>query len=69
MISAVPQPSAVARMMWARHTCFCGALRSATIASSSTAIRSGDSHDNACSHKESLNCFGRFGNRPNESDH
>jgi hypothetical protein len=35
----------------------------------STAIRSGDSHDNACSHKESLNCFGRFGNRPNESDH
>src|SRR3954464_7488006 len=35
----------------------------------STAIRPGDSHDNACSHKESLNCFGRFGNRPNESDH
>src|SRR3954469_14798412 len=35
----------------------------------STAIRSGDSHDNACSHQESLNCFGRFGNRPNESDH
>jgi hypothetical protein len=32
MISAVPQPSAVARMMLARHTCFCGALRSATIA-------------------------------------
>ena len=31
-----------------------------------TAIRSGDSHDNTCSHKESLNCFGRFGNRPNE---
>ena len=31
--TAVPQPSAVARMMWARHTCFCGALRSATIAS------------------------------------
>jgi hypothetical protein len=22
-----------------------------------------------CSHNESLNCFGRFGNRPNESDH
>jgi hypothetical protein len=34
MISAVPQPSAVARMMLARHTCFCGALRSETIASS-----------------------------------
>jgi len=34
MISAVPQASAVARMMFARHTCFCGALRSATIASS-----------------------------------
>ena len=57
MISAVPQPSAVARMMWARHTCFCGALRSATIASSSTAIRPGDSHDNACSH----NCSADFG--------
>jgi hypothetical protein len=37
MISAVPRPSAVARMMLARH--------------------------------ESLNCFGRCGNRPNESDH
>ena len=34
MISAVPQPSAVARIMFARHTCFCGALRSETIASS-----------------------------------
>jgi hypothetical protein len=34
MISAVPQPSAVARMMLARHTCFCGALRPETIASS-----------------------------------
>src|SRR4030088_3077214 len=34
MISAVPQPSAVARITLARHTCFCGALRSATIASS-----------------------------------
>ena len=33
MISAVPQPSAVARMMAARHTCFCGALRSEMIAS------------------------------------
>jgi hypothetical protein len=31
--------------------------------------RSGDLHDNSCSHSESLNCFGRFGNRPNESDH
>ncbi len=34
MISAVPQPAAVARMIWARHTCFCGAQRSETIASS-----------------------------------
>src|SRR5262249_54348681 len=32
MISAVPQPSAGARMIWARHTCFCGAQRSAAIA-------------------------------------
>ena len=35
----------------------------------STAIRSGDVDDNSCSHGESLNCFGRFGNRPYESDH
>src|SRR5674476_19491 len=34
-----------------------------------TAIRSRDVDDNSCSHAESLNCFGRFGNRPNESDH
>jgi hypothetical protein len=25
--------------------------------------------DNACSHSESLNCFGRFGNRLNASHH
>src|ERR1700737_2164795 len=34
MISSSPQPSAVARMMLAPPTCFCGALRSETIASS-----------------------------------
>jgi hypothetical protein len=34
-----------------------------------TAIRSRDVHDNSCSHAESLNRFGRFGNRPYESDH
>jgi hypothetical protein len=34
-----------------------------------TAIHSGDVHHNSCSHDESLNCFGRFGNRPNESGH
>jgi hypothetical protein len=27
-VSAVPQPSAVAEMMAAPHTCFCGARRS-----------------------------------------
>jgi len=32
--AAVPQPSAVVRMIRARQTCFCGVLRSATIASS-----------------------------------
>src|ERR1700732_3849093 len=32
-------------------------------------ICSRDVDDNSCSHNESLNCFGRFGNRPNESDH
>ncbi len=35
----------------------------------STAVRSRDVNDNSCSHNESLNCFGRFGNRPSESDH
>ena len=34
-----------------------------------TAIFRRDVDDNPCSHAESLNCFGRFGNRPNESDH
>jgi len=34
-----------------------------------TAVRSRDVHDNSCSHSESLNCFGQFGNRPYESDH
>ena len=34
-----------------------------------TAIFRRDVHDNSCSHNESLNCFGQFGNRPNESDH
>jgi hypothetical protein len=34
-----------------------------------TAVCSGDVDDNSCSHTQSLNCFGLFGNRPNESDH
>jgi hypothetical protein len=34
-----------------------------------TAILRRDVHDDSCSHNESLNCFGDFGNRPNESDH
>jgi hypothetical protein len=34
-----------------------------------TAISRRDVDDNSCSHDESLNCFGQFGNRPNESDH
>ena len=66
MISAVPQPSAVARMILARHTCFFGALRLETNRLKPTAILRRDVHDNSCSHNESLNCFGRFGNRPNE---
>jgi hypothetical protein len=35
----------------------------------STTIRSGDVADNSCSHDESQNRFGRFGNRAYESDH
>ena len=32
MIAIVPRPSALARMIRARHTCFCALLRSSTIA-------------------------------------
>ena len=34
-----------------------------------TAIFRRDVDDNSCSHSQSLNCFGPFGNRPSESDH
>jgi hypothetical protein len=34
-----------------------------------TTVRGRDGHDNSCSHLESLNCFARFGNRLNKSDH
>jgi hypothetical protein len=34
-----------------------------------TEIASRHVHRNSCSHDPSLNCFGRFGNRLNESDH
>jgi hypothetical protein len=33
----------------------------------STAVRPRDVNDNSYSHNESLNWFGRFGNRPSES--
>ena len=35
----------------------------------SMAVGPGDLYDNSCSHAESLNCFGRFGNPLMESDH
>jgi hypothetical protein len=35
----------------------------------STAVCLANVDDNSCSHGESLNCFRRFGNRPNESDY
>jgi hypothetical protein len=66
MISAVPQPSA--NDGGAPHVF----LRRAAVGDNRlkpTAIRSGDVHHNSCSHDESLNCFGRLGNGPNESDH
>ena len=47
-------------------------LRRATVGDDSlkpAAVCSRDGDDNSCSHAESLNCFGRFGNRPYESDH
>jgi hypothetical protein len=45
----------------------CPAVRHDRLKPTAVAARDGD--DNSCSHAESLNCFGRFGNRPNESDH
>jgi hypothetical protein len=69
MISAVPQPSAVAKdNLGAPHVL----LRRAAIRNdrlNPETICSRDVDDNCRSHNESLNCFGRFGNRPNESDH
>ena len=56
-------------MMVARHTCFCGALRSEMIALSRWRSARVNVHDNSCSHDKSLNCFGQFGNRTNESEH
>src|SRR6202022_4347590 len=47
-------------------------LRRATIRDDrlkSMAVRSGDVHDNSCSHAESLNCFARFGYPPKDSNH
>ena len=67
--SKVPQPSAVARMIWARQTCFCGRTAIRDDRLKPMAIFRRDVDDYPCSHAESLNCFGRFGNRPNESDH
>src|ERR1700737_720801 len=46
---------------------WCAAIRNDRL--KPEAICSRDVDDNSCSHHESLNCFGRFGNRPNESDH
>jgi len=41
-------------MMLARHTCFCGELRSETIASSRWRSARVTFTDNSCSHPESL---------------
>jgi hypothetical protein len=69
MISDVPQPSAVARddfgapdMLLRRVAIGHNRFKPRTVARR-------DLDHNSCSHNESLNCFGRFGNRPNESDH
>jgi hypothetical protein len=68
MISAVPQRSAVARIMLARHTCS-AARCDPSDRLKPMAVCSCNEHDNSCSHDKSLNCFGRFGNRLNESNH
>ena len=68
MISAVPQPSALARMILAPNML----LRRVAVTDNRlklTAISRRDVDDNSCSHDESLNCSGQFGNRPNESHH
>jgi hypothetical protein len=46
---------------------WCAAIRNDRLKPEAICSRGVD--DNSCSHNESLDCFGRFGNRPNESDH
>lgn len=36
MIATIPKPSSLIKMIFARHTCFCGELPAATIVSSRT---------------------------------
>src|SRR5580704_16537335 len=62
---------------WVKITCGTGTCSIAaaslpanmSIATIAATICSRDVDDNSCSHNERLDCFGRFGNRPNESDH
>jgi hypothetical protein len=68
MISAVPQPSAVARRFWPAKYASAGAAIGDNRLKL-TAISRADGHHYSCSHAESLNAFERFGNRSNESDH
>jgi len=65
MISAVPQPSAVATDDMGAPHMLLRALRSDDRLKTA-AVVARDVDNNSCSHAESLNCFGRFGNRPNE---
>jgi hypothetical protein len=68
MISALPQPSAVARMICPPHVL----LRRAAVRDErlkSMADRAGDVQENSRSQAERLNSFGRFGNRPDGADH
>ena len=69
MISVVPQPSAVREDDFGAPNVLLRRVAVARNRLKLTAIFRRDVHDNSCSHDESLNCFGHFGNRPNESDH
>jgi len=69
MISAVPQPSAVAKIDVRAPNMLLWRAAIGDNRLKLTAIGPRDVDDNSCSHAESLDRFGRFGNRLNESDH
>ena len=62
MISAVPQPSAGGKDDFGAPNMLLRRVAVTDNRLKPTAISRHDVDDNSCSHDESLNCFGQFGN-------